>query len=77
MAKVTKRSAWECECGEIAYGKLPPEECKKCWEGDSFVELSEDEVEALEEQRLIHEIRAKDAEDINHDDYEGGEDLWD
>lgn len=78
MTRSAKKSAWECECGEIAYGKLPPEECKKCWESDNFVELSEDEVEALEEKRLINEIRAKDVEDLDDDDqHDDGGSLWD
>ncbi len=78
MVKATKRSVWECECGEIIYGKLPPEECKKCWETDSFAELSEDEVEALQEEKLMGEIRAKDVDELSDDDeHEQGDNLWD
>ena len=77
MVKVAKKSVWECECGEIAYGKLPPEECKKCWESDSFVVLSEQEAAVYEEKRLMSQIRARDAEDLDDDEHQtAGDDLW-
>ena len=54
------RVAWECECGAIAYGKLPPEECSRCAGADCFVEADEDELDELANEHLIGEIRAKD-----------------
>lgn len=76
MTKAAKKTAWECECGEIAYGKLPPEECKKCWETDSFSELSEDEVELLEEEKLMGAIRAKDVEELGDEEEYSEEEVW-
>lgn len=34
--------AWECECGHIEYGEIPPEECPKCHDIDSFTKLPEE-----------------------------------
>jgi len=31
--------AWECECGNVEYGSLAPEECEKCFAIDSFTQL--------------------------------------
>lgn len=53
------RIAWECECGAIAYGKLPPEECSRCANEDCFVEADEDELDELADEHLIEEIRGK------------------
>ena len=41
------KTTWECECGSIAYGKLPPEECKRCGEEGSYVEADEESIETL------------------------------
>ena len=54
------RIAWECECGAIAYGKLPPEECSRCTATESFVEIEEEELDALADEKLIEEIRGRD-----------------
>lgn len=54
------RVAWECECGAIAYGKLPPEECSRCATSDCFVEVDEDELTELADEHLISEIRGRD-----------------
>ena len=52
--------AWECECGAIAYGKLPPNECSRCGEEDKFAEADEDEISELADENLIEEIRSRD-----------------
>lgn len=54
------KTAWECECGAIAYGKLPPEECSRCSNANSFVEADEEQFEELADENLMEEIRAKD-----------------
>jgi len=40
-------SAWECECGNVEYGELAPEECEKCFGINSFAQLPD---ELLEER---------------------------
>ncbi len=52
--------AWECQCGSLAYGKLPPSECSRCGEEDAFVEADEDELNEHADENLIGEIRGKD-----------------
>ncbi|MEK6915170.1 MAG: hypothetical protein AABW89_01355 [Nanoarchaeota archaeon] len=54
------KATWECECGFIAYGKLPPEECSRCGDSNCFVEADEEQFETLADENLIREIRAKD-----------------
>lgn len=54
------RTAWNCECGAIAYGKLPPAECTRCDTVNSFVEADEDELDELAGENLMDEIRGKD-----------------
>ncbi|MEK6792801.1 MAG: hypothetical protein AABX96_00095 [Nanoarchaeota archaeon] len=54
------KTAWACECGSIAYGKLPPEECIRCSASDCFIEADEERFESLADENLIEEIRAKD-----------------
>ncbi|MBS3083609.1 hypothetical protein J4423_02285 [Candidatus Pacearchaeota archaeon] len=54
------KTAWECECGSIAYGKLPPEECARCSSSDCFIEADEEKFESLADENLMEEIRAKD-----------------
>ena len=54
------RIAWECDCGAIAYAKLPPEECSRCAATESFIEVDEEELDALADENLIGEIRARD-----------------
>jgi hypothetical protein len=54
------KTAWECECGFIAYGKLPPTGCSKCDTEDGFVEVDEDELEELADENLMEEIRGRD-----------------
>ncbi|MSS74088.1 hypothetical protein EXS72_00405 [Candidatus Pacearchaeota archaeon] len=51
--------AWECNCGAIAYGKLPPAECLKCDSADSFIEADEDQLDELTGENLMNEIRSK------------------
>lgn len=49
---------WECaKCGNIEYGKNPPEECEECWKLNSFVQVDEDEVEAKREADVVEEIK--------------------
>ena len=55
-----KSNAWECGCGAIAYGKLPPGECSRCGEEDGFVEADEEELDELADESLIKEIRSRD-----------------
>ena len=43
---------WECECGHIEYGEFPPEECKKCWQLDSFLEVPEDLIDEKKDKIL-------------------------
>ena len=57
------KTTWECECGSIAYGKLPPEECSRCGNSDCFIAPDEDQIGLLAEENLIREIRPKDMED--------------
>ncbi len=33
---------WQCECGQIEYGEIPPEECSKCHKINSFTKLPEE-----------------------------------
>ncbi len=54
------KTAWECECGSIAYGKLPPEECRRCNKSNSFVEADEEQFDELADENLMEEIRARD-----------------
>jgi hypothetical protein len=54
------KTTWECECGSIAYGKLPPEECSKCGESDCFIEVDEEQFDSLADENLMREIRSKD-----------------
>ena len=54
------KTAWECPCGHIAYGEMPPQECRRCGEEESYVEADEDQFEELADENLIEEIRAKD-----------------
>lgn len=54
------RVAWECECGTIAYGKLPPTECSRCDATDSFIEVDEEELDSLADENLMDEIRSRD-----------------
>jgi len=41
------KTAWECECGALAYGKLPPAECKRCGEEGTYAEADEDDLDEL------------------------------
>ena len=50
--------AWECGCGAIAYGKLPPNECLRCGDEDRFVEADEEELAELADDNLMEEIRS-------------------
>lgn len=34
--------AWECECGNVEYSEIAPEECEKCFRIDSFTQLPEE-----------------------------------
>ena len=54
------KTAWECECGSIAYGKLPPEECKRCGEEGSYVEADEESIENIADENLMEQMRARD-----------------
>jgi len=38
-------SAWECECGTVEYGSIPPAECEKCFKIDSFTQLPTELIE--------------------------------
>jgi hypothetical protein len=38
-------SAWECECGNVEYGEVAPEECEKCFGINSFAQLPDELIE--------------------------------
>ena len=40
-------AAWECECGNVEYSDVAPEECEKCFGINSFAQLPD---ELLEER---------------------------
>lgn len=42
--------AWECECGNVEYAELAPEECEKCFRIGSYAQLPE---ELLEERAKL------------------------
>lgn len=54
------KTTWECQCGSIAYGKMPPAECKRCGEEGTYVEADEENIETLADENLMEEIRSKD-----------------
>lgn len=59
---------WECECGNIEYGKHPPEECEKCWTMNNFAKVPEDLVDEKKEEDLGKKIRKTfDEEDEDED----------
>jgi hypothetical protein len=37
--------AWECECGNVEYSELAPEECEKCFRIGSYAQLPEELIE--------------------------------
>ena len=39
---VGEEFAWECECGNIEYSNVIPDECSKCLAIDSFTQLPEE-----------------------------------
>lgn len=36
---------WECDCGHVEFGSYPPEECPKCWNMNSFLQKTEDDLD--------------------------------
>ena len=57
---------WECNCGNVEYGKDPPQECEKCWEANNFIQVPEDMIKNKEE-KMVAEGKI-DGEDINEDE---------
>ncbi len=49
-------SAWECECGNVEYNSMTPEECEKCFRIGSFTQLPEELLEERAKER-DHEER--------------------
>ncbi len=62
---------WRCKCGNVAYGKFPPEECPKCWKIDSF--KVSDNADAEIEEDLLDDIRP---EEWGEDETYGGNEEW-
>lgn len=60
---------WECDCGHIEYGELPPEECNKCWQSNSFIEVPEDMVDEMKDH-ILEEIRTNYGDDEDDDEEE-------
>ncbi len=48
-----KSSMWECECGAIAYGEMPPQECDDCGSLNSFLKVPEDLEDEKSEERFL------------------------
>jgi len=47
---------WECSCGHVEYGDLPPVECLKCFAIESFVQLPEELIEEREKDNSVEKI---------------------
>jgi len=47
---------WKCECGNIQYAEYPPDECSKCWDINSFLQITGEELED-QEQDILEDIR--------------------
>lgn len=58
-----KDSVWECECGSIAYGLYPPQECPQCQAIDSFIKVPEDEIEEKEAENVLSMKPAEDEDE--------------
>lgn len=68
MKKKNSGAMWECSsCGKVEYGKLPPDECDKCWKNNSFTEVPEDMQDEME-SHVLEEIRSASHDDM--EDYE-------
>lgn len=48
--------AWECECGNVEYGQLAPEECEKCFRIDSFAQLPEELLDERAKDRVDDDL---------------------
>lgn len=48
--------AWECSCGHVEYGNLPPEECPSCFKIDNFTQLPEELIEERERDKAEEEM---------------------
>lgn len=46
---------WECECGHIDYGEVPPQDCQKCLRIDSFSKVPEDQISEKGEEKILSE----------------------
>ena len=44
---------WECECGQIEYGKNPPEECSKCSGISTYERVPEELIAEKEEEHIL------------------------
>ena len=57
--------AWECSCGHVEYGDMPPEECSSCFKIDGFTQLPEEiameREKDLAEEELEMPIKEKSA----------------
>lgn len=47
-----EETAWECECGNVQYAELAPEECEKCFGISTFTQLPEELVEEREKEMM-------------------------
>jgi len=45
---------WECSCGHIEYGEIEPDDCLKCGNLSTFVQMPEEIIEEREKD-LIEE----------------------
>lgn len=37
--KKVSKIMWECECGNLLYNSMAPDECDKCWKMNSFTKV--------------------------------------
>ena len=35
---------WQCDCGKVEYGEYPPDECNKCWDLNSFIQITKEDL---------------------------------
>lgn len=65
------KTLWECaDCKNVEYGDFPPEECRKCWKANSFVEVSEEMAEQMKD-KVLDFIRKDDGDNDLDDEVLG------